>query len=112
MTTWKQRSETTQIFICDNPARKRERERTCFAVRNQTPTHYALGPEAGQESKVQGGVHRPGELNSSIKCDSFGTVSKCGASDGMVSQDALDPVYRCAATSTVSASSSRPAGTQ
>ena len=50
--------------------------------------------------------------SSSINCDSFGTVSKCGASDGIVSQDALDPVNRCAPTSSVSSSSSKPAGTQ
>src|SRR5262245_60552349 len=60
----------------------------------------------------RGGVHRVRELNSSSNCDGFGTVSKCGASDGIVSQDALDPVYRCAPISRVSASSSKPAGTQ
>jgi hypothetical protein len=69
-------------------------------------------PKRIRKGEPQGGVHRFGELNNSINCDGFGIVSKCGASDGIVSQDALDPVYRCAPISRVSRSSSKPAGTQ
>jgi hypothetical protein len=69
-------------------------------------------PKRIRKGEPQGGVHRLRGLNSSSNCDSFGTVSKCGASDGIVSQDALDPVYRCAPVSRVSKSSSKPAGTQ
>jgi hypothetical protein len=72
----------------------------------------AWGQKRIRKGEPQGGVHRLRERNSSSNCDSFGTVSKCGASDGIVSQDALDPVNRCAPVSRVSASSSKPAGTQ
>jgi hypothetical protein len=73
---------------------------------------FGLGSRSASEKVNLKGVHRLRGLNSSSNCDSFGTVSKCGASDGMVSQDALDPVYRYAPVSRVSKSSSKPAGTQ
>jgi hypothetical protein len=73
---------------------------------------FGLGSRSASGKVNLKGVHRFRGLNSSSNCDSFGTVSKCGALDGMVSQDALDPAYRCAPVSRVSKSSSKPAGTQ